>query len=44
VELTPPSVLSSTNNNLVWDVGGGVAAFFERNAGVRGDIRYWHAF
>lgn len=44
MELTPPSVLSSTNNNLVWDVGGGVAAFFGRHAGVRGDIRYWHAF
>jgi len=33
VELTPPNVLNSTNNNLVWDVGGGVAAFFGRHAG-----------
>jgi opacity protein-like surface antigen len=44
VELKPSSVLSSTNNNLGWDVGGGVAAFFGAHAGVRGDIRYFHAF
>jgi opacity protein-like surface antigen len=43
VEFTPSSVLSSTNNNLGWDVGGGVAAFFGAHAGVRGDIRYFHA-
>jgi opacity protein-like surface antigen len=44
VELQPSSVLSSTNNNLGWDVGGGVAAFFGAHAGVRGDIRYFHSF
>ena len=44
VEFTPSSVLTSDNNNLGWDVGGGVAAFFGAHAGVRGDIRYFHAF
>jgi opacity protein-like surface antigen len=44
VEFTPSSVLTSNNNNLGWDVGGGVAAFFGTHAGVRGDIRYFHAF
>jgi opacity protein-like surface antigen len=44
VEFTPSSVLTSNNNNLGWDVGGGVAAFFGAHAGVRGDIRYFHAF
>lgn len=44
VEFTPSRVLSSTNNNLGWDAGGGIAAFFGAHAGVRGDIRYFHAF
>ena len=44
VEFTPSSVLTSDNNNLGWDVGGGVAAFFGAHAGVRDDIRYFHAF
>jgi opacity protein-like surface antigen len=44
VEFTPSSVLTSNNNNFGWDVGGGVAAFFGAHAGVRGDIRYFHAF
>jgi opacity protein-like surface antigen len=44
VEFTSSSVLTSNNNNLGWDVGGGVAAFFGAHAGVRGDIRYFHAF
>jgi hypothetical protein len=36
VEFTPSRVLSSTNNNLGWDAGGGIAAFFGAHAGVRG--------
>jgi opacity protein-like surface antigen len=44
IELTPGSLLTSDNNNLGWDVGGGVMAFFGGHVGVRGDIRYFHAF
>lgn len=44
VSLTPSSLLTTNNNSLGWDVGGGVAVFFGRHAGVRGDIRYFHAF
>jgi opacity protein-like surface antigen len=42
-ELTPSSVLTTTNNNLGWDAGGGVILFFGGHLGIRGDIRYFHA-
>ncbi len=44
VELTPESLLSTENNNFGWDIGGGVFLFFGDHVGVRGDIRYYHAF
>ncbi len=44
VELSPSSVLTSNNNNFGWNVGGGVVGFFGRHVGLRGDIRYFHAF
>ena len=44
VSLTPSSVLTSDNNSLGWDIGGGVNIFFSNHAGVRGDVRYFHSF
>ena len=44
VEFTPSSILTSDNNNVGWDVGGGVMALLSAHVGVRGDIRYFHAF
>jgi len=44
VELTPSSVLTSDNNNVGWNLGGGVFVLFSRHLGVRGDIRYFHSF
>ena len=44
VELTPSSVLTSDNNSFGWDIGGGIMGFFGEHVGVRGDIRYFHAF
>lgn len=44
VELTPTSLLTSDNNNFGWDVGGGLIILFAPHVGVRGDIRYFHAF
>jgi opacity protein-like surface antigen len=44
VAFTPASVFTSDNNNVGWDVGGGLIVFFGNHAGVRGDIRYLHAF
>jgi opacity protein-like surface antigen len=44
VELSSASVLTSNNNHLGWDVGGGVLGFFGPHVGLRGDIRYFHAF
>jgi opacity protein-like surface antigen len=44
VELTPTDLLESDNNHFGWDVGGGLMAFVGQHVGVRGDIRYFHAF
>jgi opacity protein-like surface antigen len=44
VELSPSSILTSDNNNFGWDIGGGVIIKFAPHVGVRGDIRYFHAF
>lgn len=44
VEFTPVSLLTSDNNSFGWDVGGGVIALATPHVGVRGDIRYFHAF
>ena len=43
-ELTGASVLSTDNNAFGWNVGGGVMVFLTSNLGLRGDIRYFHAF
>jgi opacity protein-like surface antigen len=44
VDFTPSSLTTSDNNNLGWDVGGGLMIFFVPHVGVRGDVRYMHAF
>ena len=44
VELTPTNLLTSDNNNFGWNVGGGLIILFAPHVGVRGDIRYFHAF
>src|SRR5262249_45828692 len=31
-------------NQVAWDLGGGLIGFFSSHVGVRGDIRYFHAF
>ena len=30
-------------NQIAWDVGGGLIGFFSSHIGVRGDVRYFHA-
>ncbi len=44
VELTVEDLLESDNNHFGWDVGGGIMVFFGQHVGIRGDIRYFHAF
>jgi opacity protein-like surface antigen len=44
VEFTTSSLLNADNNHFGWDIGGGLIVFPARNIGVRGDIRYFHAF
>jgi opacity protein-like surface antigen len=43
VELTTSDVLSTTNNSLAWDVGGGVTILFSPHVGIRGDLRHFHS-
>jgi opacity protein-like surface antigen len=43
-DFTAVSLLTSDNNSFGWDMGGGVIALASSHVGVRGDIRYFHAF
>jgi opacity protein-like surface antigen len=44
IDLTTASILTSDNNNFGWDIGGGVHVTVAPHVGIRGDIRYFHAF
>ena len=44
VDFAPSSILTADNNNVGWDVGGGVMVFVSNHVGLRGDLRYFHAF
>jgi opacity protein-like surface antigen len=43
-EFTATGLLESDNNDFGWDIGGGLIVYFGQHFGVRGDIRYFHAF
>ena len=43
-DLNATDLLDTDNNHFGWDVGGGLMAFFGDHIGVRGEIRYFHAF
>jgi opacity protein-like surface antigen len=38
------TTIENSENHFAWDTGGGLIIFFGRNVGVRGEIRYFHAF
>jgi opacity protein-like surface antigen len=44
IELTAGNIFTSDNNNFAWDVGGGLMVLFGDHVGVRGDLRFFHAF
>jgi opacity protein-like surface antigen len=44
VELTVGDILDEDNNDLGWNTGGGLFIIFSDHIGIRGDIRYFHAF
>ena len=44
VELTVGDIIDDDNNDLGWNTGGGLLIIFSDHIGVRGDIRYFHAF
>ena len=35
---------SESENQIGWDIGGGVMVFVHRNVAIKGDIRYYHSF
>jgi opacity protein-like surface antigen len=43
VDFNRTDLLSTTNNGLAWDIGGGVTVLFMPHVGVRGDIRHFHS-
>src|SRR5258705_6707359 len=43
VDFTRTALVSTTNNSLAWDTGGGVIILFGQRVGVRGDIRHFHS-
>ena len=43
-ELSASGLLETDNNHFGWDIGGGAILFAGEHVGVRGDIRYFHAF
>jgi opacity protein-like surface antigen len=44
VDFTLARLFTTDNNDFAWDVGGGIIAFFGEHVGIRGDLRYFHAF
>ena len=44
VELEQESLLDSDNNHFGWNLGGGLMVLFGDHIGIRGEIRYFHAF
>jgi hypothetical protein len=44
VEFTTSGLLETDQNKFGWDVGGGLMIFFGDHVGIRGDLRYFHAF
>ena len=43
-ELTTANIISTRDNQLGWDVGGGLMGFVGEHVGLRADLRYFHAF
>jgi hypothetical protein len=44
-ELTLTGLIQETDNNdFGWNIGGGMFIFFGDHFGIRGDVRYFHAF
>jgi opacity protein-like surface antigen len=44
VELSTAGLLETNNNHFGWNVGGGLIVFPGEHVGIKGDVRYFHAF
>jgi opacity protein-like surface antigen len=42
--ILPPTIFTTSNNGLGWDVGGGVIGFVSTHLGLRGDVRHFRTF
>jgi hypothetical protein len=43
-EVSLGGLLESDNNHFGWDIGGGFIGYLGEHVGLRGDVRYFHAF
>ena len=43
-EVSLNELVETDNNHFGWDIGAGIIGYFGPHFGVRGDIRYFHAF
>jgi hypothetical protein len=43
-EVSLGGFIETNNNHLGWDIGGGFIGYFGDHFGLRGDVRYFHAF
>ena len=43
-EVSAATLFEVENSHFGWDIGGGVMIFPSRHVGIRGDVRYFHAF
>jgi opacity protein-like surface antigen len=41
---TPTGGAEEDDNNFGWNVGGGLIVYFNKHFGLKGDVRYYHAF
>jgi opacity protein-like surface antigen len=43
-DVSASTLFDVENSHFGWDIGGGVMIFPSRHVGIRGDVRYFHAF
>ena len=44
ISVDAAALLDSSNNDVGWNIGGGLMVFLGEHVGVRGDIRHFHSF
>ena len=44
IDSADPLLTDTDNNQIGWDIGGGLMVFFGEHVGARGELRYYHSF